>query len=71
MEAQLHFSVEEPGLIKRAIEVDETDSGSISSKMGVNDELQVSITADRTANLRAGVNTMFRLVKTADKAARR
>ena len=71
MEANLRFSLDEPEIIKKSIEADQEDSGSITVNFKAKDDLEVGVVADGISNLRAGVNTIFRLVKTAEKATRR
>lgn len=71
MEAKLQLEAESPELVKRVIEVDEDGSESMSVDIEAGEKIKVKIETDRISNMRAGINTMLRLVKTSEKATRR
>ncbi len=71
MKAELDLDLESPKIVKESIEVESDGSDSIDVTIDVDTGLLVSIEADRLSNLRAGINTIFRLIKTSEKAIRR
>lgn len=71
MEAILRILTKNPTITKRALEVDSDGSGNLNTRLNTEgDWLNVEIKADRLSNLRAGINTTLRLVKTSNSAIR-
>lgn len=69
MEAELSLDIRKPEIAKKSIVPDETNSGGISTELEVQeDELKVRIRADGLANLRAAINTIFRLARVSNSA---
>lgn len=68
MECNLYLEIENPELIKRAIETNEQNSGSLKTELDANEDLKIKIEADKISNLRAGVNTILRLLKVSQSA---
>ncbi|MFP4116737.1 MAG: KEOPS complex subunit Pcc1 [Candidatus Aenigmatarchaeota archaeon] len=69
MRAELELDIKSPELVKKAIEVEDDESSSLDVSMEVNDScLGVCVDVGNISNLRAGVNTILRLVKTAQKS---
>lgn len=71
MEADLSIESEKPGIIKKSLEVDEGDSEALRTAFQTDDKLKAKINADSLSNLRAGVNTVLRLVKVCKSTLRR
>ncbi len=69
MKAELEIDVQSPELAKKAIEVEKDESSSLQVNMEIKDDkLGVYVDAESISNLRAGVNTILRLVKTTEKS---
>lgn len=71
MKCNLSLDISKPRLNKKSIEPDNKNSKSLSTKLKVNEGLEISIESDNISNLRAGVNTILRLVKVSQSAMRR
>ncbi len=71
MEASLELEVGSPDLVKRALEVEDDVSSPIDVLIKSDENLSINIKADRLSNLRAGINTIFRLVKASKSSMRR
>lgn len=72
MRAELELDIESPGLVKKAIEVETDESSSLEVAIDVSDSiLGVCVEANNVSNLRAGINTILRLVKSSEKSMRR
>lgn len=68
----MDLAVDTPETVKRAIEVEKEGSGPIEVELEVQEDgLGAEVKADRLSNLRAGINTIIRLVKTSENATRR
>ncbi len=72
MRAKLELDVVSPDLIKRAIEVDQDSSSLFEVSMDADKAcLEVEVETNSVSSLRAGVNTILRLVKVSEKTMRR
>ncbi len=70
MEANFKLEVSSPGIIKESLGVEEDSSSFLTIDTG-DGEINLKIRARNLSNMRARVNTILRLVKTAEKATRR